>query len=112
MGVTRCCAISGRCSTTAASTWSSLAMITSTSGSHRRTRGVVPILNAGSGRSWLARAGRDLDDSLRRSAQNSELRANDSIGVLTLTLRPENYTWRFVSVPGLPLADSGSASCN
>jgi len=49
---------------------------------------------------------------LRRAIQNSELRDNSSIGVLTLTLRSGNYSWRFVPVPGLPLDDSGSDSCN
>ncbi len=47
-----------------------------------------------------------------RGRPNSEIRDNSSIGVLTLTLRPENYSWRFVAVPGLPLDDSGDGSCH
>lgn len=49
---------------------------------------------------------------VRRPERNSELRDNGSIGVLSMTLRPGNYSWRFVPIPGLPLADSGSATCN
>jgi len=55
--------------------------------------------------------GKGLGRFLRARAANSEIRDNSSIGVLALTLRAEDYSWRFVSVPGLPLADSGSASC-
>ncbi len=46
-----------------------------------------------------------------RTRPNSEIQDNSSIGVLLLTLRSEDYSWRFASVPGYPLADSGSASC-
>jgi hypothetical protein len=46
-----------------------------------------------------------------RSRPNSERRDNSSIGVLKLTLRATDYSWQFVPVPGLPLADSGSAPC-
>ena len=56
--------------------------------------------------------GKGLGRFLHRPIQNSEAHDNSSIGVLTLTLRPGNYSWRFVPLPGLPLADSGSAACN
>jgi hypothetical protein len=56
--------------------------------------------------------GKGLGRFLRSRAANSEVDHNKSIGVLTLTLRSEDYSWRFVSVPGYPLADSGSAACN
>ena len=57
--------------------------------------------------------GKGLGRFLRARAPNSEIQNNNSIGVLTLTLRSENYSWRFVTVPGLPLplSDSGTASC-
>ena len=42
---------------------------------------------------------------------NSEMRSS-TWGVLKLTLRPTQYTWEFVPVPGQPLPDSGSASCH
>lgn len=48
-----------------------------------------------------------------RTRPNSEVRKNTSIGVLTLTLRPENYSWRFMALPdGEPLDDSGDGSCH
>jgi len=42
---------------------------------------------------------------------NSEMRSS-TWGVLKLTLRPTQYAWEFVPVPGQPLPDSGSASCH
>ncbi len=44
---------------------------------------------------------------------NSELQNNSSIGVLLLTLRSDDYTWRFAAVPGMPrpVSDSGRAAC-
>jgi hypothetical protein len=47
-----------------------------------------------------------------RARPNSEVRANSSIGVLTLTLRPENYSWQFRAIADLPLDDSGDGSCH
>ncbi len=42
---------------------------------------------------------------------NSEVRWNDSFGVLGLTLRPDGYDWRFHATPGTSRVDQGSASC-
>ena len=47
-----------------------------------------------------------------RGRPNSEIRDNSSIGVLTMTLRAESYSWQFVALPGLPLDDSGDGSCH
>ncbi len=47
-----------------------------------------------------------------REKPNSEILDNSSIGVLTMTLRPETYSWRFVAVAGLPLDDSGDGECH
>jgi hypothetical protein len=58
----------------------------------------------------LGTGGKGLGRTLR-SRPNSELSANSSIGWLRLTLRPTDYSWRFISLPGLPLADSGSTTC-
>ena len=46
-----------------------------------------------------------------RPQRNSEVLDNSSVGVLLLTLRREDYSWRFAPVPGYPLADSGTANC-
>jgi 3',5'-cyclic AMP phosphodiesterase CpdA len=42
---------------------------------------------------------------------NSEVRWNDSFGVLRLTLYPDGYDWRFHGTPGDPQVDQGTASC-
>ena len=49
-----------------------------------------------------------------RIRPNSEVHDNSSIGWLTLTLRPETYSWRFVAVPlpGSDLDDSGNGACH
>jgi acid phosphatase type 7 len=48
----------------------------------------------------------------QRARPNSEILENSSIGVLTLTLRPESYSWRFMPVADLPLDDSGDGECH
>jgi len=42
---------------------------------------------------------------------NSEVRWNDSFGVLGLTLYADGYDWRFHGTPGTPEVDQGSAPC-
>jgi acid phosphatase type 7 len=42
---------------------------------------------------------------------NSEFRDNSSLGVLKLTLHADSYDWQFVPIPGDPLADAGTATC-
>ncbi len=41
---------------------------------------------------------------------NSEVRNNNTYGVLKLTLRPEGYDWEFVSLASKSFAGSGSDS--
>jgi 3',5'-cyclic AMP phosphodiesterase CpdA len=48
----------------------------------------------------------------QRARPNSEIRDYSSIGVLTLTLRPESYSWRFMPVADQPLDDSGDGECH
>lgn len=44
---------------------------------------------------------------------NSQARIDHVFGVLQLTLRPDGYSWGFVSAgPGHPVMDSGSGSCH
>ncbi|MGH7531164.1 MAG: Ig-like domain-containing protein [Gemmatimonadales bacterium] len=47
----------------------------------------------------------------RGVAANSEVRNNESHGVLRLTLHPDRYEWEFVPVGGGGFTDAGSASC-
>jgi hypothetical protein len=53
--------------------------------------------------------------SLRRAtwhAPNTEVRRNNSHGVLQLTLRPRSYSWTFVNVAGGRFRESGSDECH
>ena len=43
---------------------------------------------------------------------NSEVRQNDTFGVLVLTLRPGSYDWRFVPEAGKTFTDSGPGVCH
>jgi hypothetical protein len=43
---------------------------------------------------------------------NSEVRQNDTFGVLMLALRPTSYEWRFAPETGEAFTDSGSAACH
>jgi hypothetical protein len=43
---------------------------------------------------------------------NSEVRNNDTNGVIKLTLRSDSYDWEFVPVAGKNFTDSGSGSCH
>jgi hypothetical protein len=43
---------------------------------------------------------------------NSEVRNNETFGVLKLTLHPDRYDWEFVPVEGGSFKDSGSAKCH
>lgn len=45
-------------------------------------------------------------------AANSEVRNNDTFGVLKLTLHPESYSWEFVPVEGETFTDSGTTACH
>ena len=46
-----------------------------------------------------------------RVERGSEVRWDDSVGVLAVDLRPEGYDWRFVGPEGTPPVDSGTATC-
>lgn len=43
---------------------------------------------------------------------NSEVRNDDTFGVLKLTLHPSSFDWQFVPVAGKTFTDSGSQSCH
>ena len=43
---------------------------------------------------------------------NSEVRNNDTFGVLKLTLKAAGYDWRFIPEAGKTFTDSGSGSCH
>ncbi len=43
---------------------------------------------------------------------NSQVRNNDTFGVLSLTLHPGSYEWRFVPEAGRSFTDTGQAACH
>jgi hypothetical protein len=43
---------------------------------------------------------------------STEVRNDDTWGVLRLELHPERYDWRFLSVDGRTFSDHGSGTCN
>ena len=47
-----------------------------------------------------------------RLAKNSEVRNNNTHGVLKLTLHPTSYDWQFVPVAGRTFTDAGSRACS
>ena len=56
--------------------------------------------------------GRSLYEFGRPRGARTELRANDSYGLLMLTLRAADFSWRFVPAAGSTLLDAGSAECH
>lgn len=48
----------------------------------------------------------------KRPAPNSEIRSNDTYGVLKLTLGPGRYQWEFLPVSAGKFSDSGSGTCS
>ncbi|HKQ43716.1 MAG TPA: metallophosphoesterase, partial [Pseudonocardia sp.] len=46
-----------------------------------------------------------------RTEPGSEVRWDESVGVLAMTLRPDGYDWRFVGPEGTPPVDSGTGTC-
>ncbi|MBX6341588.1 MAG: metallophosphoesterase, partial [Thermomicrobiaceae bacterium] len=47
-----------------------------------------------------------------RILPTSEVRNADAFGVLTLTLHPTGYEWKFVAEPGSSFSDAGSGVCH
>jgi len=43
---------------------------------------------------------------------NSEVKNNETFGVLKLTLRPLGYDWKFIPIAGKTFTDSGSGTCH
>jgi Predicted phosphohydrolases len=56
--------------------------------------------------------GRDHYQIREEPVRNSEVRNDDTFGVLALTLHPASYDWRFVPVAGARFSDAGSGVCH
>src|SRR5207237_3184 len=50
--------------------------------------------------------------ALGTTKPNSQVRQNDTYGVLKLTLHPTSYDWQFVPEAGKTFTDSGSTACH
>jgi acid phosphatase type 7 len=46
------------------------------------------------------------------AAPHSEVRSDDTFGVLKLTLYPASYEWQFIPVAGTTFTDSGTVRCH
>ena len=46
------------------------------------------------------------------TAPNSEVRDNNTFGVLKLTLKPTGYSWNFIPVPTRSFTDAGNGGCH
>jgi hypothetical protein len=68
------------------------------------TRGIREILVGSGGRSHYA--------LMATPVANSEVRNNDTWGVLKLTLSAGAYSWNFVPVAGMTFTDQGSGTCH
>jgi len=56
--------------------------------------------------------GRSLYELTRSTGPHTELRVNDSYGLLMLTLGESAYEWRFVPALGSSLVDAGTGQCH
>jgi hypothetical protein len=50
--------------------------------------------------------------SLDGIAPNSEVRDDNTYGVLKFTLHPTSYDWQFIPIAGQSFTDSGTTQCN
>lgn len=50
--------------------------------------------------------------AIENASPNSEVRNNETWGILKLTLRATGYDWQFLAVDGATFTDAGSASCH
>jgi chitodextrinase len=73
------------------------------SGALDRTRGI---------REFVVGTGGAFFTGLSGARPNSEVRQNNTFGVLKLTLHPTSYDWRFVPEAGRTFTDSGTDSCH
>jgi hypothetical protein len=64
-------------------------------------------------RQWIVGTGGRYHHAIDVNPQpaNSQVRNDNTFGVLNLTLRATGYDWSFVPVPGASFTDSGSDSC-
>jgi LysM repeat protein len=62
-------------------------------------------------RQFVVGTGGDTLRGWESNAPNSEVRDQDTWGVLKLTLNPTSYDWEFIPIAGKTFTDKGSAAC-
>lgn len=73
------------------------------SGKRDRARGIREFVVGTGGKSHYV---------LGAPIANSEIRNDNTFGVLELRLRPSGYNWKFIPIAGGQFTDSGSAACH
>ena len=73
------------------------------SGQLDNARGIRQFVVGSGGAFWT---------SVSTPKPNSQVRQNNTYGVLKLTLRPTSYDWQFVSESNKPFTDSGTGQCH
>ena len=63
-------------------------------------------------REFVVGTGGSRHEGIEELAANSEVRNDDTFGVLKLTLHPKSYEWEFIPVAGGTFTDSGSDTCH
>ncbi|HMJ00417.1 MAG TPA: metallophosphoesterase [Gaiellaceae bacterium] len=63
-------------------------------------------------RAFVVGTGGQEHEALITQAANSQVRNNDTYGVLKLTLHPTSYDWQFVPEAGGTFTDSGTGACH
>jgi calcineurin-like phosphoesterase family protein len=63
-------------------------------------------------REFVVGTGGDSHYDIENVAAHSEVRNDDTYGVLSLTLHPASYDWRFVPVRERRFSDSGTGTCH
>jgi hypothetical protein len=70
------------------------------------------VVDPGRGiRQFVVGTGGSSLSSLGSTAPNSQVRNNNTYGVLKFTLHPTSYDWEFIPIAGQTFTDSGSAAC-
>lgn len=63
-------------------------------------------------REFIVGTGGDYLEPIQHPLPTSQVRNDQTFGVLFLTLRPRSYSWHFVPEAGATFSDSGSSACH
>jgi hypothetical protein len=72
-----------------------------------------PSMNPSGIRQFVVGTGGRNHDTLSAAPLDGEaVRNNDTFGVLTLTLNPNSYNWKFAPIKGESFSDAGTGYCH